>query len=502
MSAPQICPSDKARLAIAIVIAKHIPPGYSTIGTSFCEVVSGYTDPLAEYVQKLKRAFPVRMGGVLTTNDDRWLDRIKVLEQQLALAQANEARVQLELATYRAQHPSSSAPAPPDSDFPSAVESTSKRPTPDSPPRKHPKKKRKQGDSNPSTGSSKLGAEELDFAIQRLQSGECSFDPGTQARNIGLVSSLLRLRIQTLSSQTQTVSGSYRSAQVTSNPSQNDTGVAPHELAVEPLLGRCLADIASHIRHVCAHPTIPASLDGLNALRVVLPQVLVAAKEFCAAGPDLTHALVTLVTPIIDAFYPASVAILSPAARATASTRTKRGKVKTGARATREAEEASTPSPVDTRPGLLGILAMVARAMQAIDKGVLYAVLPAACQTIRSLLFTARPADLRGARLQMLAVRDSVWYLCGACHAVLEGVRLTDEDVELSTGCVEMLVEALQLDRGEPIASICARASHPRPGPGMIETSKSQGTSSSATHTNDAIRDMLGAVLERILLGV
>lgn len=96
----------------------------------------------------------------------------------------------IELATYRAQHPSSSAPAPSDSDFPSAVESTSKRPTPDSPPRKHPKKKRKQGDSNPSTGSSKLGAEELDFAIQRLQSGECCIVHPVQVLPLSMTISL------------------------------------------------------------------------------------------------------------------------------------------------------------------------------------------------------------------------------------------------------------------------------------------------------------------------
>ncbi|KDN34660.1 hypothetical protein RSAG8_12250, partial [Rhizoctonia solani AG-8 WAC10335] len=454
--APLLCPSDKARLVIALVIAKHVP----------------HTLTPVEYVRRLRNAFPERPteGGA----ENPWLERIEALQQELELARANEARAKLELASYQTQHPPTSS-APGIDDVP-AGESTTKRSAPDSPTpgsRKHPKKKRKQGDTQPTNSASKPSSADLELAIQRIHS---AFDAGTQTQDISLIATLLRLKTQ--------------SAQLFENP-----GTKSH---LGHLVRRCLTDIASHIRRVCSNPIDRRSLDGLNALQTILPPLLVAATHMCNPGPDLAHTLVTLVLPIIHAFHSVTVAILHPATRATVPTRTRRGKPKTGVRAVRESEEVTSPDIIDIRPGLSAILSMVARA--GTGKHTMYAVLPAACKTIRDLcapVMESRASDRRTIRTRAWAVRDSVWYLCSACHAVLEGVQFTKQDAELVDGCANLIVEALRL-------GVCteSRASDRTAQPGAQEAPLSQATLiASRAHMDDAVRDMLCAVLERIMLG-
>ncbi|KAF8761893.1 hypothetical protein RHS01_00311 [Rhizoctonia solani] len=207
--------------------------------------------------------------------------------------------------------------------------------------------------------------------------------------------------------------------------------------------------------------------------------------------------MVTLALPIIHAFHPISLALIHPAMRATVPSRTRRGKPKTGARAVRESEEMSAAYLADVRPGLSAILSMVARA--GIGNGMMYAVLPVACKAIRDLCATVtqpRDSDRRTIRTGAWAVRDSVWYLCSACHTVLEGIRLTNQDVELLGSCADLVVEALRLgvctetrvlDKAQ-LGAQEARPSQPLP-------------IASRTHMNDAVRDMLCALLERIMLG-
>lgn len=334
---------------------------------------------------------------------------------------------------------------------------------------------------------SKLSSDDLEQAVQTIQS---AFDPGTHVQSAGLISSLLRLRTQSQTAQT------------------NESG-SIDSLNVEPLLQRCLTDVASHIRHVCAHPTSQASIDGLSALRVVLPQLLVATMRLCDSK-DLTQTLTTLALSIIRAFHPATVALLSPAARATASARTRRGKVKTGARAAREAEEASgsylsdRARLVDIRPGLLSILAMVARALAGASSK--YTLLPVTCRTIRDLVTQQPPAEARAARLEAFAVSDTVWYLCSACHTVLEGARTSDDldEDDVLRGCADMLIEALQPDRGNGAVGVCAdgakgTAMSTRFNLGIRGTA--QACTASRAHMNDAVNDMVCAVLERIMVG-
>ncbi|KEP51029.1 hypothetical protein V565_068900 [Rhizoctonia solani 123E] len=279
----------------------------------------------------------------------------------------------------------------------------------------------------------------------------------------------------------------------TNSSTQDNPGTRSH---LEHLVRRCLTDIASHIRHVCASPIDRRSLDGLNALQTVLPPLLVAATHMCNPGPDLSHTLVTLVIPIVNAFHSATVAILHPSTRATVPTRTRRGKPKTGVRAVRESEEVSAPDITDIRPGLSDILSMVARTR--IGKDTMYAVLPAACKTIRDLCTSVtqdQTSDRRTLRTRAWAVRDSVWYLCSACHAVLEDIQLTKQDAELIDGCANLVVEALR---------VCTewRGSDRTPQPGTQEAPLSQATLiASRTQMNDAVRDMLCAVLERIMFG-
>ncbi|KAH7330674.1 hypothetical protein B0J17DRAFT_160137 [Rhizoctonia solani] len=359
-----------------------------------------------------------------------------------------------------------------------AGESTTKRPAPDSPTsgsRKHPKKKRKQGDTQPTNMASKPSSADLELAVQRIHS---AFDLGTQTQNIGLVATLFRLRTQTQSTQLI-----------------DDPGTASN---LEHLVRRCLTDIASHIRRVCANPIDRRSLDGLNALRTVLPPLLVTATHICSPGPDLAHTLVTLVLPIIHTFHSITVAILHLVTRATVPTRTRRGKPKTGVRAVRESEELAAPEIVDVRPGLSDILSMVTRT--GTGKDTMYAVLPVACRIIRDLSVSvtqARTSDRRATRTRAWAVRDSVWYLCSACHTVLEGIQLTSEDAELANGCANLVVEALR-------SGVCTetRASDRTAQPGPQEAPLSQAVLIAArTHMNDAVQDMLCAVLERIMLG-
>ncbi|CUA72911.1 hypothetical protein RSOLAG22IIIB_10381 [Rhizoctonia solani] len=148
-----------------------------------------------------------------------------------------------------------------------AGQSTTKRSAPDSPTsgaKKHPKKKRKQGDTQPMNFASNLSSTDLELAIQRIHS---AFDAGTQTQDIGLIATLLRLKTQT------------QSAQLFENP-----GTRSH---LGHLARRCLMDIASHIRHLCANPINRRSLDGMNALQAVLPPVLVAATRMCNSGKPL-----------------------------------------------------------------------------------------------------------------------------------------------------------------------------------------------------------------------
>ncbi|CAE6432664.1 unnamed protein product [Rhizoctonia solani] len=155
--APLLCPSDKARLVIALVIAKHVPHTLSPV----------------EYVRRLRTAFPERPneGGA----ENQWLERIQLLQRELEFARTNEARARLELVSYQIQHPTPSS-GPGMDDVP-AGESTTKRLAPDSPTsgsRKHPKKKRKQGDTQPTIMASKPSSTDLELAVQRIHSGKLS----------------------------------------------------------------------------------------------------------------------------------------------------------------------------------------------------------------------------------------------------------------------------------------------------------------------------------------
>ncbi|CAE7115095.1 unnamed protein product [Rhizoctonia solani] len=155
--APLLCLSDKARLVIAFVIAKHVPRTLTPI----------------EYVRQLRSAFPERPTESDTKNP--WLERIEALQQELELARVNEARAKLELASYQIQHPPPSS-APGIDDVP-AGESTTKRSAPDSPTpgsRKYPKKRRKQGDNQPTNSTSKPSSADIELALQRIHSGKLS----------------------------------------------------------------------------------------------------------------------------------------------------------------------------------------------------------------------------------------------------------------------------------------------------------------------------------------
>jgi len=431
----------------ALVIAKEIPTDHS---------------PLS-YVIKLRDTFPLlasaeRSCGTGGHSGDRLLERIEELERRLTLARADEAHAKLELLEYRAKHPVP-APVASEGEVAGTSSDSAKRPAPsDSPssgPKKPAKKKKKQVDAGFGGVESRLA--QLDMAVGVIQK---SFDVGTHLKSVGLVASLIRLK----GAQT-----------ITEQPS------------IGPLLQRCLTDVSTYIRHICAHPTIQTSLDSLNALQTLLPELLTAIHtppNTDCSTPELTRILARdLIEPILHAIHPASTALISRAGGATRS-RTRRGKLKTGARASREAEEGGK-ALIDVRPGLLNVLCIVASAVRG--GGMLYAVLPLACRLVRELVastasnvaqFKHRPgsssapgvvASARTAhRMQRFAAADSLWYLASACHAVLEHSTLSREDTELLSRCSEMLVAAL--------------------------------TQAVEGGTGEAVRDVLCAVLERITL--
>jgi hypothetical protein len=78
-------------------------------------------------------------------------------------------------------------------------------------------------------------------------------------------------------------------------------------------------------------------------------------------------------------------------------------------------------------------------------------------------------------------------------------------------GCAELLIEALRVDRGEYRTSVrtntdeAHHTSDERSGLGVIEALNAREMTrksiESQAHMNDAVRDMLCAVLERIMFG-
>lgn len=138
---------------------------------------------------------------------------------------------------------------------------------------------------------------------------------------------------------------------------------------------------------------------------------------------------------------------------------------------------------IDIRPGLLNVVGLVANALGG---EMVYAVLPLACRLACELLSStaakliemeqrigAAPGSLGSARLayrlQRLAAADSVWYLSCACHVALENMH--GDAFEVLSRCSETLVAILAQSR--------------------------MGMSS-----GEVVRDMLCAVLERIMLSV
>ncbi|KAG8696132.1 hypothetical protein FRC09_008710, partial [Ceratobasidium sp. 395] len=193
------------------------------------------------------------------------------------------------------------------------------------------------------------------------------------------------------------------------------------------------------------------------------------------SAPELTRILAhNLVDPVMRAIHPTSIALLSRANGATRS-RTRRGKLKAGARAAREAEETQGGALVDVRPGLLNIVCLVAKAVKG--GGMMHAVLPIACQLVHELVPPKhRPDNAPGSgtgaksahRIQCFAAADSLWYLSSACHAVLEhAAPFASDDAELLSRCSETLVAAV---------------------------------TATEARTSEAVRDMLCALLERIIL--
>ncbi|KAG9125618.1 hypothetical protein FRC07_006858 [Ceratobasidium sp. 392] len=472
--ARRVCSSDKARLLTALIIAKTLPVDHT---------------PLS-YILKLRDVFPIssRKPGATDTGD-RLIHRIAELERRVELARADEAQAKLgkslahlfsllchswSLISRGAKHPPVTAPVAVGEN---EVAGSSKRPgSPSSGNKKTSKKKKKQ----PDTGSDdRVWFEErstqLDAALDVIQKCETvfcvyqrlitepltpfvwtvlAFDPQTYLKNTGLIASLLRLR-------------GAPAVMMTVQPT------------VVPLLQRCLTDASAHVRHVCAYPTLQTSLDSLNAIQTLLPELLFSIQDRTPqsavddSAQELTRILAhDLIEPVIRAIHPASIAILSRASSATRS-RTRRGKLKAGARAAREAEEAQGEGLVDVRPGLLNVISMVAKAVKG--GGMMYAVLPIAFQLVRELVLPKRSAPGSGAgaksahRIQCFAAADSLWYLSSACHAVLEhAAPFAPDDAEILSRCSEMLVAVLTATE--------ARASQ-------------------------AVRDMLCALLERIMFG-
>ena len=271
---------------------------------------------------------------------------------------------------------------------------------------------------------------------------------------------------------------------------QGSTALDSVQPTLSPLLQRCLIDVATHIRRMCTNPTTQPSLDSLTSIQTLLPELLLAVS--CATVPDADHLAPELtrilahdlIQPILETFHRASVALISRTTGATRS-RNRRGKLKTGARAAREAEEDTGAMLVDIRPGLLNIVHMVAKVLGG---ETVYAVLPLACRLVHELLSSAAAkatdlsqhtgapggslASLRSAyRLQRLAAADSVWYLSGACHTALDHAHTHGDAVEVLSHCSETLVAILAQARTN-------------------------------TGVGEMVRDMLCAVLERIMLSV
>ncbi|KAG8743419.1 hypothetical protein FRC10_012084 [Ceratobasidium sp. 414] len=390
--------------------------------------------------------------GVADTGD-RLVERIAELERRLALARADEAQAKLELLTYRAKYP----PPQGENQVAGTSSSAGKRPSsPSSGNKKAPKKKKKQADTilDDRVWFGERSAQ-LDAALEVIQK---SFDPGAHLKSVGLVASLLRLR---------------GAPALTVQPT------------VVPLLQRCLTDASAHVRHVCAHPTLQTSLDSLSAIQTLLPELLLAIQtraplpDVDDSGQELTRTLAhDLIAPVLRAIHPASIALASRASSSTRS-RTRRGRLKAGARAAREAEEEIKDKAfVDVRPGLSSIVCLVAKAVKG--GGALYAVLPLACQLVQELSAAYAPSKHRpsapgsGAaaksaqRIQRFAAADSLWYLSSACHAVFEYTApFAPDDVELLSRCSDMLVAIL---------------------------------TRTETRASEAVRDMLCALLERIML--
>lgn len=277
---------------------------------------------------------------------------------------------------------------------------------------------------------------------------------------------------------------------------QGTTALDLVQPTLAPLLQRCLTDVATHIRNICANPTTQPSLDSLNSIQTLLPELLLAVRSATTpnadhAAPELTRILAhDLIQPVLETFHRASVALISRTTGATRS-RNRRGKLKPGARATRESEEDTGVMLVDIRPGLLKVVCMVANALGG---EMVYAVLPLACRLAYELLSStaakatelshriAAPgtggsvASARSAyRLQRLAAADSVWYLSCACHTALDHAHAGGDaiEVEVMSRCSETLVAIL------------------------AQTRTNTGVAS-----DEMVRDMLCAVLERIMLGV
>lgn len=257
---------------------------------------------------------------------------------------------------------------------------------------------------------------------------------------------------------------------------------------LSPLLRRCLIDVATHIRHICANPTTQPSLDSLTSIQTLLPELLLAVRSATVPNqdhpaPELTRILACdLIQPVLATFHHISVALIPRTTGATRP-RNRRGKVKTGARAAREAEEDTGAMLVDIRPGLINVVHMVAKTLGG---ETLYAVLPLACRLVHELVsctaakatdlsqHTGAPGGLLAStrsayRLQRLAAADSVWYLSCACHTALDHAHTRGDAAEVLSHCSETLVAVLT-----------------QAGAGVGEV----------------VRDVLCAVLERIMLSV
>ncbi|QRV76847.1 hypothetical protein RhiJN_19692 [Ceratobasidium sp. AG-Ba] len=427
IGARRVCASDKARLLMALIVAKRLPFDHT---------------PLS-YVLKLRDVFPISTGSV-ESGDLRLVNRVTDLERELALARADEAQAKLELLTYKARNP----PVACENEVVAGAGGVKRPGSPPKPPKK--KKKKIDGGADDRVWFEQRAAE-IDAALESLQR---SIDPGAYLKSAGLVASLLRLR---------------------------GAPVLTVQSSVAPLLQRCLIDYSAHVKTVCADPTSPVSLDTLNGVQTLLPELLLAVRTRTSVpvvdvdSAELSRILARdLIEPILRAFHPASTALASRANGATRS-RTRRGKLKSGARAAREAEEDRTIA--DVRPGLLNIVSIVAKSKAIHGGGMVYAVLPIACRLVRELVPPGHRPSAPGSgtavraaqRVRDFTTADSLWYLSSACHTALEHtVPFTKDDNHLLSQCSEILVAVL--------------------------------TNNGEAHSGGPMREMLCALLERIML--